>query len=85
MNTKTLLTFAFSLAVVPTMACTNFLVTPGAAADGSSMVSYAADSHVLYGELYHWPAATYPAGTMLDVYDWDTGKYMGQIKAKSGI
>ena len=80
MNTKTLLTFAFSLAVVPTMACTNFLVTPGASADGSSMVSYAADSHVLYGELYHWPAATYPAGTMLDVYDWDTGKYMGQIE-----
>lgn len=80
MNTKTLLTFAVSLAVVPTMACTNFLVTPGASADGSSMVSYAADSHVLYGELYHWPAATYPAGTMLDVYDWDTGKYMGQIE-----
>ena len=80
MNTKTLLTIAFSLAVVPTMACTNFLVTSGASADGSSMVSYAADSHVLYGELYHWPAATYPAGTMLDVYDWDTGKYMGQIE-----
>ena len=80
MNTKTLLTFPVSLAVVPTMACTNFLVTPGASADGSSMVSYAADSHVLYGELYHWPAATYPAGTMLDVYDWDTGKYMGQIE-----
>ena len=80
MNHKTLLAFALSLAAGQTLACTNFLVTPGASADGSSMVSYAADSHVLYGELYHWPAATYPAGTMLDVYDWDTGKYMGQIE-----
>ena len=37
-------------------ACTNVIVTPGASADGSSMVSYAADSHTLYGELYFTPA-----------------------------
>jgi len=79
-ETKTLFAASFMLVSWQTMACTNFLVTPGASADGSSMVSYAADSHVLYGELYHWQAATYPAGTMLDVYDWDTGKYMGQIE-----
>jgi dipeptidase len=60
-------------------ACTNFLITKGASADGSIMISYAADAHVLYGELYHWPAADWPAGTMLDVYEWDTGKYLGQI------
>ncbi len=60
--------------------CTNFLVTKGASTDGSTFISYAADSHVLYGELYHWPAATYPEGTMLDVYEWDTGKFLGQIK-----
>lgn len=80
MNTKLFFALATSLATCQAIACTNFLVTPGASADGSSMVSYAADSHVLYGELYHWPAATYPAGAMLDVYDWDTGKYMGQIE-----
>ncbi|MBU3928743.1 MAG: C69 family dipeptidase, partial [Bacteroidetes bacterium] len=62
-----------------TSACTNYLITKGASTDGSTMISYAADSHVLYGELYHWPAATYPVGTMLDVYEWDTGKYMGKI------
>lgn len=67
-------------AVSSTFACTNFLVTKGASADGSTFISYAADSHVLYGELYHWPAATYPEGTMLDVFNWDTGKYLGQIK-----
>ena len=30
--------------------------------------------------MYHWSAATYPEGTMLDVYEWDSGKYLGQIK-----
>ena len=60
-------------------ACTNFLITKGASTDGSCMISYAADSHVLYGELYHYPAQDWPAGTMLDVYDWDGGMYRGQI------
>ncbi|MBN2174666.1 MAG: C69 family dipeptidase [Bacteroidales bacterium] len=75
-------TFVIALisTIQPLIACTNFLVTKGASADGSTFISYAADSHVLYGELYHWPAATYPKGTMLDVYEWDTGKFMGQIK-----
>jgi len=60
-------------------ACTNLLVTKSASTDGSTMITYAADSHVLYGELYYRPAADYPKGTMLDVYEWDTGKYLGQI------
>ncbi len=60
-------------------ACTNFLVTKGASADGSTMISYSADSHVLYGELYHWPAATWEEGTLLEVHEWDTGKYLGRI------
>ncbi len=64
-------------------ACTNFLITKGASADGSTMISYAADSHVLYGELYHWPAADYPEGTMLKVYEWDTGEYLCEIEQVS--
>lgn len=60
-------------------ACTNILVTKGASKDGSTMISYSADSHVLYGELYFRPAATYPKGTMLKVYDWDGGKFRGEI------
>ncbi|MCL2650495.1 MAG: C69 family dipeptidase [Candidatus Azobacteroides sp.] len=59
--------------------CTNLLVGKAASIDGSTMVSYSADSYTLFGELYHWPAATYPEGTMLNVYEWDTGKYLGQI------
>ncbi|MDY0254112.1 MAG: C69 family dipeptidase [Tenuifilaceae bacterium] len=60
-------------------ACTNFLVTKGASVDGSTMITYAADSQYLYGELYFWPAAKHAAGTMLRVYEWDTGKFLGEI------
>ncbi|MFZ4413055.1 MAG: dipeptidase [Bacteroidales bacterium] len=61
-------------------ACTNFLVTKGASKDGSCFITYAADSHTLYGELYYRPAQDYPAGSMMDIYEWDTGKPMGKIK-----
>ncbi len=60
-------------------ACTSILVTRGASVDGSTMITYAADAHVLYGELYHWPGGVFAPGTMLDVYEWDTGDYLGQI------
>lgn len=60
-------------------ACTNILVTHGASADGSAMVSYAADSHQLFGELYYSPAADWEKGEMLKIYEWDTGKYLGMI------
>lgn len=63
-----------------TWACTNFLVTKGASTDGSTHISYAADSHVLYGELYFWAAADHEPGSMLKVYEWDTGKYLGEIE-----
>jgi len=59
--------------------CTNFLITRGASTDGSTMITYAADSHTLYGELYYQPAMDYPEGAMRDIYEWDTGKYLGQI------
>ncbi len=60
--------------------CTNFLITKGASADGSCMITYAADSHNLYGELYFRAAMDYAAGSLYKVYEWDTGKYLGEIK-----
>lgn len=60
-------------------ACTNFIVTRGASTDGSVMVSYAADSHALYGALYHTAAGRYAPGTMMPVYEWDTGRYLRDI------
>lgn len=74
------LTLAAALVVPPPAgACTNFLISKGASADGSTMITYAADSHQLYGELYFWPAAKHPPGAKRDVYEWDTGKFLGQI------
>lgn len=61
------------------MACTSLLVGKKASVDGSVMISYAADSHTLYGELYHWPAATWPKGAMLDIVEWDTHTPLGKI------
>lgn len=59
--------------------CTNVIVTKGASADGSNIVSYAADSHWLYGELYYNKAADWKPGTKVSIYDWDSGKYLGEI------
>jgi dipeptidase len=75
-KTLFVLVFLFS---VKSQACTNILITKGASKDGSTMITYAADAHVLYGELYHWPAADWAEGTMLDVYEWDTNKFLGKI------
>ena len=66
--------------VVNGWACTNFIVGKKASADGSVMVSYSADSYGMFGWLYHYPAAKHPDGAMRDIYDWDSGKYLGQIK-----
>lgn len=60
-------------------ACTNFLVGKKASADGSVFISYSADSFGMSGFLAHFPAAVHPEGAMRAVYDWDSGKYLGEI------
>ncbi|GAB1416200.1 C69 family dipeptidase [Paludibacter sp.] len=62
------------------LACTNLIAGKLATVDGSTMITYSADSYSLYGALYHFPARTYPPDAMLDIYEWDTGKYLGKIK-----
>jgi dipeptidase len=69
-----------ALSVQDANTCTNFLVTRGASVNGATMITYAADAHVLYGELYYRPAADHPAGSLMKIYEWDTGKYLGKIK-----
>ena len=39
------------LPVVAANACTNFICSRGASVDGSTMITYAADSHTRYGQL----------------------------------
>jgi dipeptidase len=71
---KFYLIFALCSAWVAGMACTNFLVGKDASVDGSTMISYAADSYALYGFLHYSPAADHPEGAVREVNDWDTGK-----------
>lgn len=59
--------------------CTSLIAAKGATADGSVMVTYAADSHNLYGELYNQPAADHEKGALRKVVEWDTGKPLGEI------
>lgn len=77
---KLFLFMLFSLSyVLSSFACTNLLVGKKASVDGSTMITYSADSYALFGELYHWPAKKYSKGEMLKMYDWDSGKYLGEI------
>ncbi len=69
-----LTTILVLLSISFTYPCTNFLVGKKASVDGSTLISYAADSYGLYGELYHWPAKQYRPGELLKVYEWDTGR-----------
>ena len=76
---RLILAAAAALTYAAASACTNFIVTRGASTDGSVMVTYAADSHALYGALYHTPGGKHKSGAMLPVYEWDTGRYLTDI------
>jgi hypothetical protein len=67
---------ALALSSIDSKACSNVLVTKGASTDGSNMISYAADSHQLYGELYFKKAGTWKPGDMRRIDEWDTGKHL---------
>jgi len=73
------LTLIFMSVQVSSEACSNILVSKGASKDGSVLLSYSADSHILYGELYYKKGNVHAPGTMLKIYEWDTGKYLGEI------
>ncbi|MFG6381908.1 MAG: C69 family dipeptidase [Muribaculum sp.] len=77
---RTLITTIAAIAATgAAIACTSLIATPGATTDNSVMITYAADSHNLYGELYSKPAADHAPGAMREVRDWDTGRYLGKI------
>lgn len=85
MTKKTFLTISLSLATILAVvnntanACTSLLAGKKASADGSTLITYAADAHTLYGALNYMPAAKHAKGSMRDVRDWDTNKLWGQI------
>lgn len=73
------LLFCIALVVGTVFACTSLLVTPGASKDGTSMISYSADSAVVYGGLYYRPAADHDVSVPLQVFDWLSGVFLGNI------
>lgn len=73
-------TLFVGMTTVEAFACTNLIVGKNASVDGSTIVSYSADSYGLFGELYHYPTGMHKKGTLIDVREWDTGRYLGQIE-----
>lgn len=63
----------------PSQACTNFLVGKKASADGSTFITYNADSYGMFGRLVYYPAARHAPGTMRQIIDGDTNKHHGEI------
>ena len=71
-----LITAVFSQRV---SACTNVLVSRGASADGSVMISYLADAGGLMDPLHFYPGGEYPEGDSLEIFSWHTGQSLGKI------
>ena len=78
-NIKLLAVLLLSVLELESLACTNFLITKGASTDGSCFISYAADSHIRYGELYYTPAADWTEGSMRTIYDRGTNAIRGYV------
>ena len=76
---KIIFTILGCLMLAPVFACTNFLVGKDASTDGSTIISYAADSYTLYGFLHFSPAADHEPGSMREVRDWDSNRPQGFI------
>lgn len=76
-----LLAIALATAVTttstPVEACTSLLVSKGASADSSVMITYTCDGE-FHPTLEYSPAADYPPGDSLEITDWG-GKVRGKI------
>lgn len=76
---KRFLSLLLCAGVINALACTNFIVGKKASADGSVMCTYSADDYGMFLGLCHYPAGKHAKGEMLQIYDWDTKEYHGQI------
>ncbi len=79
MTIKPILLSLAMISAEAALACTSLIAAKGATTDGSTMITYAADSHTLYGDLRSSAAADYPDGAMRQIFDWDSNKYLGEI------
>ena len=61
------------------VACTNLIVSKGASTDGSTFITYAADSHTRYGQLRYCAAADHQPGEMLRLYNYGSLRHQIDI------
>jgi len=83
MNFLRITLFAIVLIIIaqsPSNSCTNMLISKGASADGATMITYNADAGGFMEPFVYLPAQDWKAGDSVEVYDWDSGKYLGKIK-----
>jgi len=69
----------FLISINNTFACTNLLISKGASADGSTMITYNADAGGFMDPLYFMSPMDHKEDSV-EVYEWDTGNYLGKIK-----
>ena len=60
-------------------ACTNFICSRGASADGSTFITYAADSHTRYGQLRFHKGGDHQPGEMVRLYNYGSLKFQIEI------
>jgi dipeptidase len=60
-------------------ACTNVLVSKGASADGSVMISWTYDVTGFMAPLQYYPGGTYTEGDSLDIFSFREYKFLGRI------
>ena len=73
-----LLSFIIATAFRST-ACTNFICSRGASIDGSTMITYAADSHTRYGQLRYHRGGDHAAGEMVRLFNYGSLRFQIEI------
>ena len=66
-------------AATPSQACTNFLLSKGSTTDGSTMITYAADSHTRYGQLRYHAGGSHQPGETVKLYNYGSLKFQIEI------
>jgi dipeptidase len=60
-------------------ACTNFICSRGASTDGSTFITYAADSHTRYGQLRYHHGGDHQPGETVKLYNYGSLKFQIEI------
>eukprot|EP00727_Mastigamoeba_balamuthi_P001020 m51a1_g10915 hypothetical protein (544) ;mRNA; r:82048-84150 len=73
------LTLCLLLLARLSVCCTNVIITPGATVDGSTFITYNADSTRRFGYLHFAPRGLWAPNSTVDLYNYETGEFIGRI------